>query len=130
MASANRVILTTCPRDCYDSCGIAVVVRDGLIAQVRGDPNHPVSRGKLCAKCSAGYNNEWLDPRARLTRPLRRVGSKGTAQFAPVFPGRKPDFVPAEKKPENAPENLEITSGNKTLQVPLVINVAEKLKPE
>jgi anaerobic selenocysteine-containing dehydrogenase len=78
------VILTTCPRDCYDSCGIAIRVRDGRIDQVRGDPAHPMSRGALCVKCSAGYNNEWLDPKVRLTRPLRRVGPKGSGQLAPV----------------------------------------------
>ena len=58
MADATETILTTCPRDCYDSCGIAVVKRNGVIAQVRGDPRHPISRGKLCAKCSTGYNRE------------------------------------------------------------------------
>ncbi|HZO27286.1 MAG TPA: molybdopterin-dependent oxidoreductase [Chloroflexota bacterium] len=84
MAATTEVILTTCPRDCYDSCGIAVIRRDGAIAQVRGDLEHPMSRGKLCAKCSAGYNNEWRDPGARLTRPLRRVGPKGTGRFEPI----------------------------------------------
>jgi anaerobic selenocysteine-containing dehydrogenase len=84
MVSSTELILTTCPRDCYDSCGIAVVKRDGAIAQVRGDAGHSVSRGRLCAKCSTGYNNEWLDPRARLTRPMRRVGAKGAGQFEPV----------------------------------------------
>ena len=84
MATATRVILTTCPRDCYDSCGIAVRVRDGRIDHVRGDPAHPMSRGALCVKCSAGYNNEWLDPKVRLTRPLRRVGTKGSGHFTPV----------------------------------------------
>jgi hypothetical protein len=29
MATATDVILTTCPRDCYDSCGVVVRVRDG-----------------------------------------------------------------------------------------------------
>ena len=77
-------VRTTCPRDCYDSCGILVVKRDGLVRQVRGDPDHSVSRGKLCAKCSAGYNREWLDPNVRLTRPLRRVGQKGEGRFEPV----------------------------------------------
>ena len=84
MAAATETILTTCPRDCYDSCGIAVVKRNGVIAQVRGDPRHPISRGKLCAKCSTGYNREWRDPQARLTHPLRRIGPKGTGQFEPV----------------------------------------------
>ena len=84
MSDATETILTTCPRDCYDSCGIAVIKRQGVIAQVRGDPNHPISRGKLCAKCSTGYNREWRDPQIRLTKPLRRIGPKGAGQFEPV----------------------------------------------
>jgi anaerobic selenocysteine-containing dehydrogenase len=84
MPDSREIIRTTCPRDCYDSCGIAVVRRNGVIAHVRGDPYHPVSRGKLCAKCSIGYNQEWRDPQARLTRPLRRVGPKGAGRFEPV----------------------------------------------
>ena len=77
-------ILTTCPRDCYDSCGIVVVRRQGRIAQVRGNPDHAVSRGTLCGKCSVSYNREWLDPQHRLTEPLRRAGPKGSGMFEPV----------------------------------------------
>src|SRR5262249_55481033 len=84
MPATSEIVRTTCPRDCYDSCGIVVVKRDGLVSQVRGDPDHPVSRGKLCEKCSAGYNREWRDPQARLTLPLRRVGPKGQGRFAAV----------------------------------------------
>jgi anaerobic selenocysteine-containing dehydrogenase len=80
----DEVVLTTCPRDCYDACGIAVVKRDGAIRHVRGDPDHPVSRGQLCHKCSIGYNGAFLDPQARLTQPLRRCGPKGEARFEPV----------------------------------------------
>jgi anaerobic selenocysteine-containing dehydrogenase len=80
----TEIVRTTCPRDCYDSCGILVVKRDGFARQVRGDPNHYVSRGKLCEKCSAGYNREWRDPKVRLTRPLRRVGRKGESRFEPI----------------------------------------------
>ena len=84
MPDTREILRTTCPRDCYDSCGIVVVRRNGVIAHVRGDPHHPVSRGKLCAKCSIGYNREWRDPQARLTQPLRRVGPKGEGRFEPV----------------------------------------------
>ena len=80
----TEIVRTTCPRDCYDGCGILVVKRDGLVRQVRGDPDHYMSRGKLCEKCSAGYNREWRDSRVRLTRPLRRVGRKGEGRFEPV----------------------------------------------
>ena len=81
---ADRTVLTTCPRACYDACGILVTVRDGAIRSVRGDPNHPVSRGKLCRKCSIGYNGVFLDPEARLTQPLRRSGRKGEGRFQPI----------------------------------------------
>jgi len=84
MPDTQEILRTTCPRDCYDSCGVTVVKRNGKIVHVRGDVNHPVNRGKLCTKCSIAYNREWLDPNVRLTRPLRRVGPKGEGRFAPV----------------------------------------------
>jgi anaerobic selenocysteine-containing dehydrogenase len=76
-APREEVLTTTCPRDCYDSCGITVIKRNGLVTAVRGDPHHPVSRGALCGKCSTAYNREWRDPQSRLTQPLRRVRPKG-----------------------------------------------------
>ena len=82
---AERVVRTVCPRDCYDACGVLVAVReDGSVRHVRGDPEHPISRGKLCRKCTIGYNGVFLDPAARLTRPLRRIGPKGEGRFEPV----------------------------------------------
>ncbi len=83
-ATRDDVILTTCPRDCYDTCGMLVQRRDGVVTKVRGNPQHPVSRGTLCGKCSTGYNREWRDPARRLTRPLRRTGAKGEGRFDPV----------------------------------------------
>ncbi len=68
-------ILTTCPRDCYDACGIEVSRRGGAIRRVRGDPRHPVSRGRLCRKCATAYNGVLLDPRAR--HGLRGAGAAG-----------------------------------------------------
>ena len=74
-------IRTTCPRDCYDSCGIVVERRNGAIGRVLGDPDHPVSRGALCGKCAVAYNGVWQDETARLRYPLRRVGPKGAGRF-------------------------------------------------
>lgn len=79
-----ETFLSTCPRDCYDACGLLVKKENDVIVQVKGDPQHPVSRGKLCRKCSIGYNNTWLDPDARLTQPLRRTGAKGEGRFEPI----------------------------------------------
>jgi anaerobic selenocysteine-containing dehydrogenase len=83
-AVADESILTTCPRDCYDACGIEVSLRDGVIRRVRGDRHHPVSRGRLCRKCATAYNGVLLDPRARLLTPLRRDGPKGSGRFRAV----------------------------------------------
>ena len=81
---SNDVIKTTCPRDCYDACGIAVIRRNGAIAKVLGDPDHPVSRGALCGKCAIAYNGVWRDPGLRLSQPLKRVGPKGSNEFMPI----------------------------------------------
>ncbi len=80
----DELIRTTCPRDCYDACGIEVALRDGRIRHVRGDRAHPVSRGRLCRKCATAYNGVILDPQARLTTPLRRNGPKGAGTFVAV----------------------------------------------
>ena len=82
MASAEAV-RTVCPRDCYDSCGVLVLRRNGTVV-VRGDPDHHVARGRLCRKCTIGYNGVWLDAQARLTTPLRRAGAKGEGRFTAV----------------------------------------------
>ena len=82
--SDKTIVRTTCPRDCYDACGIAVVKRaDGLV-KVLGDPEHAVSRGALCGKCAIAYNGAWLDPKARVTRPMKRVGPKGEGRFEAI----------------------------------------------
>lgn len=84
MSESKTVIRTTCPRDCYDACGIIVVKREDTIVKVLGDPDHPVSRGALCGKCAIAYNGVWRDPKARLMQPLRRIGRKGEGRFEPV----------------------------------------------
>lgn len=75
------LIKTTCPRDCYDRCGLMVEVDGDTIQRVFGDSAHPHSRGAICTKCSIAYNNTWINDEARLTTPLRRTGAKGSGTF-------------------------------------------------
>ena len=49
MTGEKEVLKTTCPRDCYDACGIVAIKRDGAITRVLGDPDHPVSRVRSAA---------------------------------------------------------------------------------
>jgi anaerobic selenocysteine-containing dehydrogenase len=90
----DHLIRTSCPRDCYDACGIVVVKRRGE-TRVLGDPEHPVSRGVLCGKCAIAYNGAWRDPAARLQTPLRRIGNKGEAKFQPIEWGEALGIVAA-----------------------------------
>lgn len=80
----RETIKTTCPRDCYDACGISVTRKDGVIANVLGDRDHPISRGALCGKCAIAYNGAWRDESLRLSQPLKRIGAKGKGEFTPI----------------------------------------------
>ena len=50
--SADRVARSVCPY-CAVGCGQLVYVRDGEVTQIEGDPDSPISRGRLCPKGSA-----------------------------------------------------------------------------
>ncbi|MBL8750036.1 MAG: molybdopterin-dependent oxidoreductase [Planctomycetes bacterium] len=64
---------TTCSRDCPDACGILATVTDGVVTDLKGDPDHPVTRGFLCYRTSRFP--ELQRSGQRLTRPLvRRKG--------------------------------------------------------
>ncbi|HEX9402029.1 MAG TPA: molybdopterin oxidoreductase family protein [Anaeromyxobacter sp.] len=73
------VLRSVCPFDCPDACGLLVEVEDGRARRVRGDPEHPYSRGTLCPKMN-GYERSVHSP-DRLLHPLVRAGRKGDAAF-------------------------------------------------
>src|SRR2546430_5484108 len=53
MANASErqsVVRAACPHDCPDTCAMLVTVEDGRAVAVRGDPEHPFTRGGLCVK--------------------------------------------------------------------------------
>jgi len=50
--AADKVVKSICPY-CAVGCGQNVYVQDGQITQIEGDPDSPVSRGRLCPKGSA-----------------------------------------------------------------------------
>lgn len=82
LPAASATVRGACPHDCPDTCATLVTVQDGRAVRIAGDPEHPVTSGFLCAKVNR-YVERTYHP-DRLTRPLRRVGPKGSGRFAPV----------------------------------------------
>ena len=62
--TADRVARSVCPY-CAVGCGQRVYVKDEKVVQIEGDPDSPVSRGRLCPKGSASKN--------LVTSPLRQT---------------------------------------------------------
>ena len=74
---------SVCPHDCPSVCALDVEVIGGnRIGRVHGAADHPYTQGVVCAKV-ARYAERIHHP-DRLTQPLRRVGPKGSGQFAPI----------------------------------------------
>jgi anaerobic selenocysteine-containing dehydrogenase len=90
-AEPPRVVRGACPHDCPDTCAMLVTVQDGRAVKVRGDPDHPYTRGALCAKVIR-YPERVYSPE-RLLHPLRRVGPKGAGRFERVSWGEAIDEV-------------------------------------
>jgi anaerobic selenocysteine-containing dehydrogenase len=78
---SDEVRYTTCYM-CACRCGIKVHLADGAIRYIEGNRNHPVNKGVLCAKGSAGIMQH-MSP-ARLTKPLKRVGPRGSGEFQEI----------------------------------------------
>ena len=67
---------------CAGKCGIKVHLSGGHIRYIEGNSDHPVNKGALCAKGSAGIMQQYSP--ARLTKPLRRTGERGSGDFEEI----------------------------------------------
>jgi formate dehydrogenase major subunit len=69
---ADHVVRSICPY-CAVGCGQLVYVRDGKVSQIEGDPDSPISRGRLCPKGAAS--------KQLVTSPLREYRVKHRRPF-------------------------------------------------
>lgn len=80
MSSADRKqFKCVCPLDCPDTCSMVVTVENGVATDLRGDKEHPFTRGFLCRKMARYLDRVYSDE--RLLHPLQRVGAKGEGRF-------------------------------------------------
>jgi anaerobic selenocysteine-containing dehydrogenase len=71
----KQLVHAACPHDCPDACGVLITMEDGRATKIQGDPEHPVTRGFLCAKV-AKYLDRVYSP-DRVLYPMRRIAAKG-----------------------------------------------------
>ena len=67
--TADKVVRSVCPY-CAVGCGQNVFVKDGRVIQIEGDPDSPISRGRLCPKGSA--SEQYVNSPGRQTHMLYR----------------------------------------------------------
>jgi thiosulfate reductase/polysulfide reductase chain A len=67
---------------CFWRCGILAKFQDGKVTRIEGNPQHPLTQGRLCARGNAGHFTLY-DP-DRLKRPQLRVGERGEGRFREI----------------------------------------------
>ena len=79
----QKIGASACPHDCPSTCALEVeIFDDHTIGRVHGARDNAYTAGVICAKV-ARYAERVHHP-DRLKQPLRRIGGKGSGQFAPV----------------------------------------------
>ena len=78
---SDEIRQTTCYM-CACRCGINVHLKQGKVAYIEGNRDHPVNKGVLCAKGSAGIMQ--VNAPSRLQAPLKRTGPRGSGQFEEI----------------------------------------------
>ena len=74
-ATADRVVQSVCPY-CAVGCGQKVFVKDEKVVQIEGDPDSPISRGRLCPKGSASKSLVTSPTRVDKVRYRRPYGTE------------------------------------------------------
>ncbi|MGH6674852.1 MAG: molybdopterin-containing oxidoreductase family protein [Xanthobacteraceae bacterium] len=78
-----RILASACPHDCPSTCALEVEVFDEhTMGRVRGAADNAYTAGVVCAKV-ARYAERVHHP-DRLLHPWRRIGAKGSGEFAPI----------------------------------------------
>ncbi len=95
--SRQQTHFSTCYM-CACRCGIKVTVENDRVRFIQGNPNHPVNKGVLCAKGSAGIMKQYSA--AKLTKPLmRRPGARrGAGDFVEIEWDEALDILTARLK--------------------------------
>jgi len=103
---ADRWVPTTCGY-CSVGCGILIGVRENRAVAIRGNPDHPVNRGKLCPKGLSEHHTLTAATRARYPL-LRREGQLARVSWNEALDAMVATFRDIQKK--HGPDALGVLS--------------------
>ncbi len=79
MDDTSKKYFGACPHDCPDTCAMIYEVSENKLLSVKGNKDHPMTRGTLCVKVK-DYEKRHYHP-DRLLYPHKRIGKKGEKKF-------------------------------------------------
>ena len=99
---------------CHPRCGLLLEVEDGRIVRVKGDPEHPITRGGICAR--GALMAEHVHHPDRINYPMKRQGERGSGKWQRLTWDQALDEV-AEKlkalRGKHGAETLAFTHGTR-----------------
>ncbi|WP_059171623.1 molybdopterin-dependent oxidoreductase [Bacillus sp. FJAT-27445] len=70
----HTIVKSACPLNCWDSCGFQVTMENGRVIKIDGDPDHPITKGKICGRGRSLINR--IEAEDRLLYPLKKVNGE------------------------------------------------------
>ena len=113
--SYDKIVTTTVwspGPGCHGGCGARLFVKDGKVVKVEGDPCHPWSQGRACARLLA--MTQYMYHPDRILYPMKRVGARGSGQFERISWDEALDTIEArlnEIKEKYGPEAVMFAQG-------------------
>ncbi|MCW8849893.1 MAG: molybdopterin-dependent oxidoreductase, partial [Melioribacteraceae bacterium] len=96
---------------CFWKCGAIAYVKDGKLWKIEGNPDDPLSNGRLCPRGTGGVGAHYDE--SRLKAPLIRKGDRGSEEFVEVTWDEAFDYIAKKMnkiKADYGPESMALFS--------------------
>lgn len=101
------------PPGCHNvGCGVRLHIKDGYLTKVEGDPDHPITRGRLCVRCLS--LKEYVYHPDRIIYPMKRTGKRGEDRWNRITWDEAFDIIIARThdiKEKYGPESIVTMNG-------------------
>lgn len=100
------------PGDHPVGCGLRLYVKDNKLVKVEGDPEHPITQGRLCVRCLT--LPEYVHHPDRIIHPMKRVGKRGENKWQQISWDEAYDIIEEKTKyikEKYGPESIVVFGG-------------------